>query len=74
MTVHISWWEMIGDGKIQVFARTEAGNDIDVITGHDKLGTPDLTVLIHARAKQADQAASALATRAGRAEGDTWSR
>lgn len=70
MGVLVSRVEMLGNGQVQVFARTDKGNDIDAVMGHDKLNTGTMYAILGQRAKTVDAQVAALDARRGRTEHD----
>lgn len=70
MTVYVTHHVPLGDGQVQVHARTEAGNRIDVVVGYDLLESPVLYEILDRRASTVDELTAALDARKGGSEWD----
>jgi len=71
MGVRVTHWSQLGNGTVQVFGRTDSGNDLSVVVGHDKLGTAVLYQILDARAATVDKQVAALNARKGGTDYDT---
>jgi NADPH-dependent 2,4-dienoyl-CoA reductase/sulfur reductase-like enzyme len=70
MATNVDGWNDLGDGRVQVFTRTETGGRTSVIIGRNLMGSADMFDMLRRAAAQHDQAATALAARAGRTDQD----
>jgi len=68
VAVRVIHWSDVGDGRVQVHARTESGNELDAVVGRDLLGTATLASILDVRGRSVDDAAAALEARKGRTD------
>lgn len=70
MAVRVTHWRALGNGTVQVFGRSDAGNDLSIVVGHDKLGTDIMYLVLERRAVTVDSQVAALDARKGGTEHD----